>query len=647
MAILTAISATLLMLFGALAVDIGNTWDRRGKLQRQADSAAVYAAGKLPVRDSAGRLSAAKAVAYVMACQRVAGQVGVPACPASDTSSTLDSYAQSLLDSGLVSFPTPTKISVTTPTARVDYGFGQLAGRSGSDQQRSAIAQVGSPGEVAPMGLSLNCLLSAANTLTADLGLPLSDILPLNYIAPGPLTFDNIQTDWPSESVQPTSNDVRINPVVPSSTTQGVGVPVLTVTGSGWGGLLSALPQVEVWFAQGKGADRVTHSATATVSLNITGLIGTAVVSVPSAVVNKAGPWKVKVAVRNPTVLNPNPPWTWSKLDTDFTVDLPLVTQDILGCGRMLKSPRNLQDGTGGNLLLNLQEGIDHQIATHPQILTTALPNPLTLASLLATLGGPTGLFQCNNSSVHVDDIGGSLRNGLTPNCVVVQKGAEAYAEFTDGMLGVEHTIPENTYTGEPAHVGAGRLVCTTSKPCREQVPLTVGNVTRQVNDDEFEDFIVPGRANLLTASSFFNLSTYLLPGVPVLTPDSAIMPSIYESHRFMWVPVMSSPYSPNDAGSYPVVTFRPVFITQDAPAGIGLDGVDLVLDLVDLWVRTALGISPSDDHGIVLNDAKDTLRALRFMTIEPAALPAAPADYDGPLSEYLGVGPKVVRLVR
>lgn len=648
-AVLTAVSVTLMMLFGALAVDLGNAWARRGQLQQQADSAAVNAAHKLPIRSEATRLVAAKAVARTIACQPVAGQTGVPACPASDSSPTLDAYAQQLLAAGRVSFPTPTKVKVVTPTARVDFGFGRLAGPDHTDQERQAIAQVGSPGEVAPMGLSLNCLLSAAGSLPAGVGDELADVMPLNYIAPGPLTFTNIQTDWPSATEQPVATSVTINPVLPSGTTQGVAVPALTVTGSGWGSLLNPLPEVRVWFALGKGASRRLESASATgIAINALTLVGTASVAVPPAVHGTAGPWKVKVAVRpQPTPLAPNPAWTWSRLDTGFTVELPTVTQDLLGCGRMLKSPRNQQDGTGQNLLLNLQEGIDHQLQTHPQILTTSLPSPLSLSSLLSTLGGPSGLFQCSNTTPHVDDVGGSLRNGQTPNCVVVHKGAEAYQEFTDGMLGVEHVVPENTYTGEPAHVGAGRLVCTATRPCGRSVPLTVGGTERTVNDDRFEDFIVPGREGGLTSASFFNLSTYLLPGVPVVTPDSAIEPEIYGSHRFMWVPVISSPYAPNDAGSYPIVTFRPIFITQDAPAGLGLGGVDLVLDLVDLWVKTALGITPATDHGIVLDDARTTLRAVRFMTVEPAALPAVGPDYDGPLSEYLGVGPRVVRLVR
>jgi hypothetical protein len=150
---------------------------------------------------------------------------------------------------------------------------------------------------------------------------------------------------------------------------------------------------------------------------------------------------------------------------------------------------------------------------------------------------------------------------------------------------------------------------------------------------------------NLLTEPMFFNLSTYLTPGVPVVTPDSALLPGIYQSARFMWVPVISSPVAPNSANYYPVLTYRPIFVTQDAPHY--LDQVDMVLDIVDAWVKSLLGISPDDDHGLLMNAAGDTLRALRFMTIEPSALPAPADDYDGPMTDYLGSGPKIVRLVR
>jgi hypothetical protein len=149
----------------------------------------------------------------------------------------------------------------------------------------------------------------------------------------------------------------------------------------------------------------------------------------------------------------------------------------------------------------------------------------------------------------------------------------------------------------------------------------------------------------MLTEAMFFNLSTDLTPGVPVLTPESALLPDIYRSARFMWVPVISSPVAPNSANYYPVLTYRPIFITQDVPHY--LDDVDMVLELVDAWVKSLLGISPDDDHGVLMNAEGDTLRALRFMTIEPSALPAPPDNYDGPMTDYTGNGPKIVRLVR
>jgi hypothetical protein len=150
---------------------------------------------------------------------------------------------------------------------------------------------------------------------------------------------------------------------------------------------------------------------------------------------------------------------------------------------------------------------------------------------------------------------------------------------------------------------------------------------------------------NTLTESMFFNLDTYLTNDLPVVTPDSALESGIYSSQRFMWVPVVSAAVDVNSTSYYPILTFRPIFITQDAPPG--LDSIDMVLDLVDTWVKTLLAINPGDDHGLLLDSSGTTLRALRFMTIEPSALPAVTPDYTGPISNYLGTGPKVVRLVR
>jgi hypothetical protein len=174
---------------------------------------------------------------------------------------------------------------------------------------------------------------------------------------------------------------------------------------------------------------------------------------------------------------------------------------------------------------------------------------------------------------------------------------------------------------------------------------------SRQFNDDRFEDFVT--HDSLLTAAMFFNLSTYVNDGTPVLTPRNALEADIYRSARFFWVPVLSTALAPtpnaNDAGAYPVLTFRPVFITQQQHTGV--DEIDLVLDAVDGVVKSLLNIDeptdPTDpgDHGILMQGTE--LRALRFMTIEPSALPVVPHDFSGPTTDYLGVGPKIVKLVK
>src|SRR5690349_9035668 len=175
-AVVTAISATVLLVVGGLAVDLGNTWARRGNLQGQADQAALFAAYYLPANDSASQTQVAKAAAYYILCHKVYGQdeldPSMPGCPSSPTSSdsAFTTYAAGLLSSGRVSFPTidgssGTYVKVDTPAARIDFGLGAAAGKSGSVQVKTATAHVGSPGSVTPMSLSLNCLLSAAMNL--------------------------------------------------------------------------------------------------------------------------------------------------------------------------------------------------------------------------------------------------------------------------------------------------------------------------------------------------------------------------------------------------------------------------------------------------------------------------------------------------
>ncbi|MGN6130670.1 MAG: hypothetical protein ACTHOK_10065 [Nocardioidaceae bacterium] len=584
--------------------------------------------------------------AYYLACHPVLGQSDLstmPQCTPSSSPSDVSmvDYGKALIAAGRVSFPSATAVKVVTPPARVDFSFGRVVGAEQSIQEKTAVAAAYSPGDVAPIGLSMNCMLTAAHNL------PLTDqtltgVLPLNYMSVGPISTEKVKTDWPG--TDPVDKNVKIGAITPAGTVMGSG-GVFTVSGSGWGGSLDLLPSVKVWFRLGD----LAYSADAT-GLNLLDAVSTASFTLPPEVAGKAGAWQVKIAVKSAAFGG----WTYSKDATEFDVTIPDVAPELLGCGRTLKSPRDCRSlisktsctnpGNAGNLRANLQEGLDHGLTAQTGLLSVT--PPATVDGMLAALNDDSVLFKCNNaaSSGNYKDIGGNISTGQTPNCVHLEQGATDDKEFTDGFLGEPQTTAAGT-------VVAGRLVCTDARPCdsSKHPPFDVTQLglpgSYKINDDHFTDFVKGDSP--LDAAMFFNLTTYLTPGLPVVTPESRLDPAIYSSQRFFWVPVMSTPVQENgnQAGDFPILTFRPVFVTQNQPSGV--EAVDMVLDLVDSWVRSLLGIDASDDHGILMNEADHTLRALRFMTIEPTALPAPGADYAGPLSEYVGTGPKIIRLVK
>ena len=240
--------------------------------------------------------------------------------------------------------------------------------------------------------------------------------------------------------------------------------------------------------------------------------------------------WKVKVATRgrarpssSPTRRGPGRRPTPTSRST-----CPRSPRTSWAAAGMVKSPRDLQDGTKDNLLLNLQDGLDHPLTTHPDIasVTAAAPRS-TVASLLTTLNGPTGLFQCSNTTPAHQGHGGSLQNGLVPNCMVIQQGSSTYTEFTDGMLGAAAHGPgqllhrrARAHQRRPPGVHDGPAL-----PGGPDLDLTVGGARVPVNDDRFEDFVVPERKSLLTTRRSSTSAPTCCPGCRSLTPDSALEP--------------------------------------------------------------------------------------------------------------------------
>lgn len=606
-AVVSALGATALFLTAALAVDIGNTWARRGQLQVQADRAAVFAAEFLPARSDEERTTVAKAAAYYIACHPVVGQRAldptIPACPSAPEDASLAPYAATLLARSWVTFPNPNQVGVRTPPARVDYGFGRAAGAAGTTQQKEAIARVGSPGILTPMALSLDCLLNPVANAT-PVGLPFGYV-STTHAAPNSATVTPVT--WPTNQ----RNNPRSLDITPSSVAQNVSpLPTVRVGGRFWP---AAAAGESYWVVFDKGGDLLPELAVEVTPDLDDYPNGYAELTLPSSVAASAGSWEVKVAT-GPSVLGQpiGPTYSRHTAVLDVTPRANLVNQ--VSCGRLLKSPRGgTQDNI--NFVLNLQEGLDHLLTTHPSLVTVGgVDDEADLLTAISPL-------QCTHSTGSVQDTNG-VRAGEIPNCVVTNMSNAYEAGFTPGMIG-----------------DAGRLTCTTARPCRESFALN----GRQINDDEFSDYVTdPG---LLNESTFFSASTFLDTQLPVVTPESALKRDLYDSHRFMWVAVISTAgaVSAVQAGDYPVLTFRPIFITQE-------EGLDLIPD-PDGMLTTLDGAfrgilqGTDDQRGLIMDGTE--LSAVRFLTIEPGALPAVPSNYSGTISEYLGVGPKVIRLVR
>ena len=202
--VFTAVVSTVLMVMAAFAVDLGHTWATRGQLQVQADRAATYAARFLPADSDEQRARVARAVAYYVACHRVGGQRKIepdgPACPENPQCVSIGVYSARLLADARVTFPERNQVRVVTPPARIDFGFGRAAGANGTVQTRVATAKVTSPGMLAPIGLSLDCLLSSGANLLGGAGLPFGYISTTHRDAgePDAASWDGPFQDAPS-----------------------------------------------------------------------------------------------------------------------------------------------------------------------------------------------------------------------------------------------------------------------------------------------------------------------------------------------------------------------------------------------------------------------------------------------------------------
>ena len=730
-ALLSALVVMVLMIIAAFVVDIGTTWMRRGQLQAQADNAAIFAAQALPAADDASRLAVAKRVAYRIACddqqsnqtvlplQRALDPT-IPACPSSSTSNTLTGYAQRLLNTGKVTFPSSTQVQVIAPDARIDFFWAGATGVSGVTQSKSATAKVSSPGGLLPVGLSLQCLAGVINQ--AGLGTGVDKLLPLSYVVPG---------SYASSGTLPTQSEPALLPWETAYTGSNASASVTITNPSSNGTTLTlgvSSPSLQALDLTGKN-QVVFRRGSVTVGpispSTLDPITKTMTVAIPDAVKNTPGRWYVKVKLFTTGLLlfGGTPKWSDSAASFDIYPGQSSVVGSLLtvlggvldldesvACGRLLDSPRVKDQGTPA-LTRNLQEGMDHAVTRNEAFVQALGGADLShldgsASGIIATINGAVqtvlgnpayGLTGCTNAAYNRLDTQATYdatQLGNAPaNCVRLRSDAAAEQEFTDGML-------KNT-ASSPTEPGYGRLSCSRASACASghKVDLSSLGFSGLYNNDGLSDFLKNGQGSLLDPQLAMALDTYLLPNLPLITPNDTIKSDIYSSPRFGWVPVLSY-VNLNAAGQvdYPVLTFRPVFIDNgsarslniagiqpvgvvdrlsaavqanlnqaiaDVTASLGILGPIVQTFLSGIGITTALnqlnssnidgalqtlssglGIDMGREQaGLVAQGGK--LKAARFMTIAPDALPPVGSSYDGPTVDYLGVGPRIIKLVK
>ncbi len=101
----------------------------------------------------------------------------------------------------------------------------------------------------------------------------------------------------------------------------------------------------------------------------------------------------------------------------------------------------------------------------------------------------------------------------------------------------------------------------------------------------------------------------------------------IYRSPRFFLQPVLGRKPTCGGCEKYSIIDFRPAFVTDQPTSAVG----------------GSMTMGTSTDHnGLSISSGKVSKVKVVFFNIE--ALPPPPDD--APTSDYIGAGPKIIRLI-
>jgi hypothetical protein len=254
-----------------------------------------------------------------------------------------------------------------------------------------------------------------------------------------------------------------------------------------------------------------------------------------------------------------------------------------------LKLPRNNPTADSSWTPVNFAEGLEA---------------PLTLA----VHAGADASGLCVNG---VNGAIESIKPSLLPstNCVDTDTGLTANVA-TDGLV--------NGYSGYPGRLEASSSSISDGMGCAPGGSSSARTVytpgAKTINNDTLSCFLTDGTTSLADIAS---------PGYsdgPVISKD------IYKSPRFYWQPVLKVEPVSGGSNRYSIVDFRAAFITDEVVATSTIRGTN----------------TASADNGIKME--ANQVKQVKVIFFNVDAL--SPDDSGGVVTPYLGVGPRILRLI-
>jgi hypothetical protein len=488
-------------------------------------------------------------------------------------------------------------LKVTAPQNYVDFGFANILGIPGATVHGTATVNIYSPGlRVLPMFAVLGCDYGLQTLADPANGHDMPVVPPLAFgTAPSAPTGD---TNVTKLVYPPTLFDSGNNPVN-SLTLNSIGNKI-TVTASKWS------DSRWIGFFRGDDTSPTKIEKVAVPGSPYTKNPSTALtVAVPDAVAKVETIWYVRVydsTGGEDPLANPHSPGKWSAESEALPIR---VGKAYLQCAQ------GSSDGNFGTLRLP-RTSPSMPSSWLPVNIANGLQTPLSLTKHQewATDSPPGKCFDGVNNAVTSPGSLGTL-NPAT-NCVSTDTGLAAN-DATQGFV-----------TGSNGYPG---LLTTKTTP--NKCDPNGGSADRTVN------VTGPGGGTFKIINSvltcyFTNTTTSIADIATDSYNKGAVLDmSILDDPRFVWVPVVAVKPDCGTCSNYSIIDVRPGFLTDQQPWTTAVKNA------------SAAQTGVTSDNGITIaNNGITSLKVVFFN------LDAMSRDVNDQVIDYLGVGPKIVRMI-